>query len=229
MLRPAASLMLLALCATMPTAAVAQGDVDPVVDLTAAASQGMVGQQLATGVRVTRVRGERRTLVIHVDLGASAPAGFGAAHAASGILGGMCTERGAAALFSEGRTLRVQLTRNGRPAGAATVDRCPASAGLGLTAAAFADSMQSTVGLREGDMTISAVRAEGNMLILTASYPRGRGRSAASLGAEFRDSFCREPNMVRGFFGNGLVLRVDVVTGGGRPVSSPLYGSCPSP
>ena len=93
--------------------------------------------------------------------------------------------------FSDGRVLRVEVARAGRAEGSATIDRCPGPAGQGLNAATFAAGMQSMVGVETNGMTIAAVRAEGNAVIVTLAFPAGVPVPDATQG--FLEGFCQHP------------------------------------
>jgi hypothetical protein len=120
------------------------------------------------------------------------------------------------------------VTRAGRRDETVTVDHCPPGSGQGLTATTFATGMQSLVGLREDNMTITAIRAEGDLMIVTLAVPAGTESSASSLGEVFLQSFCQSREVQTVFFQNGLGLRVELIVGGAPPTSSPRYTACPA-
>ena len=89
----------------------------------------------------------------------------------------------------------------------------------------FARSLQRIVGQRRGLVAVSAVHAEGNLLVITVNG--GFGWRAfvpmASLSLSYLARYCRRPE-VRGFFNGRRMLRVDTMEMGrnrwpGQPVT----------
>jgi hypothetical protein len=184
-----------------PTPVPAQEDVDPMIVRVAGDFRETIGTPPVTQMRVTGARGEGRTLILNVDLLDGSSALFRAPQVASSIAIGICAVSRTGNFFGRGRVLRVEVTRVGRAEGSATVDRCPGPAGQGLTAATFAGGMQSMVGTEVSGMTIAAVRAEGNATIVTLAFPAGTPVTDSSQA--FLEGFCRRPEELAVFFGNG--------------------------
>jgi hypothetical protein len=222
------TLAALLLFLTTPTPVPAQDDVDPVVARFVATARQGVGLQVNGLMRVTGVRGEGRTLILVLELAAEAPELLEPPHVASMIATSICADANGAAFFGGGRALQVQVSGPRRPAQSVTIDRCPGPVGEGLTAAAFAAGLQTFVGLRDGDMTIAAVRAEGNMMIVTLAYPADSRVGAASNSEGFVQGFCARPEVGPAFFGRELILRVDTRIGDGEPMPGPAVTACPA-
>lgn len=216
----------LLLAASALTPATARNDIDPVVARLAAEIEAQAGLPPAGQIRITGARGERRTLILSIDLRADTSDLFRPPQVASSIAAGLCAVPGRRNFFSDGRVLRVEVTRAGRAEGSGTVDRCPGPVGQGLSAATFAASMQVMVGVETHGMTIAAVRAEGNAVIVTLAFPAGAVLTDATQA--FMEGFCEHPEELGVFFGNGVVLRVETRIGDRDPVAGPLVTACPA-
>lgn len=226
MLRFAVLLMLLS---AAPTAASAQGEVDPVTARLAERLQVLVGQDRGPAMRITGVRGEGRSVVLDVQLTPDANAAIGPTQVASALTASFCSEPGAGEqLFGDGRNLRFQVTRGGRTAAPVTTDRCPPHSGEGITAASFAAGIQSIVGVDMGGGTrISGVRSEGNTVIMTVSFPAAPAAAAPGLADGFLGGFCRHPQVQDVFFAAHLTLRIDIKLGRRAPLVGRTVSSCP--
>ena len=212
-----------------PTAAVAQDDVDPIVARFAGHIRETIGRQIAGQMQITGVRGEGRTLILSVEMAAGASELIGPVQVASIMATHICAvPRAGNIFFGDGRALRVEVVRAGRGQGSATVDRCTGPVGEGLTAAAVATAMQSLVGREDNLMRIVAIRGEGNILIVTLALPTGRHGSAAALSDVMVQGFCGSADFRTGFFGRGLVLRVDTMSDDDAPVPGPAVTACPA-
>lgn len=211
-----------------PAPAAVLEDVDPVIARVAAGAQEMVGTTISGLMRITGMRGEGRALVLTIEMAEHAPALFGPQQVAAMTAMGMCSVAGMDNFFRDGRVLLVQVARTGRAEQSVTIDHCSGPAGEGLTAAVFAAGMQALVGVEDDEMTVTAVRAEGDMLIVTLAPRPGRPATVASIAASFARGFCRRPEVGSIFFGRGLILRADMATGGGDPVPGPVVSACPA-
>lgn len=205
--------------------AAAQGDVDPLVAQAAANLRASPGQAAGGRIVVTGARGEGRTLILDIDVSAEPSGLIGAQQVVSIHAAVMCADRRSAGFFSDGRVIRVDVVRNGRSLGSATADRCPGAIGEGLSAATFAAALQSFVGVEEGGIRITSVRAEGNSLIITVDVVSGAIDRAAA-AANFVVGFCRG-DAETSFFGRGLTLRVDATVRGRDLLTGTPLTSCP--
>ncbi|HYI49283.1 MAG TPA: hypothetical protein VEX35_12550 [Allosphingosinicella sp.] len=191
----------------------------------AAGFRERIGRPPVAQMRVTGARGEGRTLILNVDLIEGSPETIRTPLVASSMAIGICAAPRTGNFFSQGRVLRVEVTRAGRAEGSTTVDRCPGPAGQGLTAATFAAGMQSFVGFEESGMTIAAIRPEGNAVIVTLAFPAGASVTDAT--QDFLQGFCQRPADLAPFFGSGLILRVDTKIGERDPLPGPPVTACP--
>jgi hypothetical protein len=200
---------------------------DPVIAAAAAAGQRLVGQGSPGLMRITALRGEGRTLIMEIALTAEVPAALGPTQIGHFATAGMCSETSADMFFSEGRTLQIRVTRPGAAVELVTIDRCPGPAGQAINAETFAAGMQGFVGYEDGEMRITSIRGEGNLMIVTVTQPNPAATSARSLGEAFLGGFCERAEVQQVFFGAGLQLRLDRVNGDAAPEQSPVYTACP--
>jgi hypothetical protein len=224
MLRLAA---LVAFVALVPAPAGAQGGVDPATAAIVERLQGLAGMVRGDALRFTRVRGEGRTIVIELEILPSAPDMVQSPMVPGPIVASLCAEPAAPQLlFADGRTLRLEVSRSGRTTSFA-YESCPAHAGEGITAAVVANSMQGLIGMPiEDGITIGAVRAQGETVVLTFDAP-GPVRDGPGIALAFVLGFCQRPESQPQFFDIGLSMRIDIVPMGTAPAPGRLFTTCP--
>ncbi|HYD13713.1 MAG TPA: hypothetical protein VEC11_12770 [Allosphingosinicella sp.] len=219
----------MALTALLALAAGCQqdGNVDPMV---AGLARTIRMPESAGDLRLKRARGEGRTLILETEMPGDLGNVVGASDVATSFAHGICANRATMNFFSEGRTLRLDLSMPGRPPSSATVDRCPPGpVGQGVTVETYAQMYQRMVGRDLGDGTrLTSSRAEGQTLVLVLDGPAGwrQGVTPASIGQDFLGGFC-EGGTGNAFFQGGRTLRVDTTEGGGAPMAGQPLSACP--
>lgn len=220
----------LLLLLAMPTvAAAAQSGTDPVTADWVAGFRAQM-QSSEDGMRITGVRAQGQVLILQVALAPNMPSAMNPETVVSSIAGGMCADAAGATFFTAGRRLRTEVSRNGRPVGAATLGRCPGPIGLGYTAETFAASMQPLIGRDLGEgVTITALRAEGSILVVTMNGPAGWRQTASHplLETSFLSGFCEDDRPEDSVFVNGLGIRIDTTDGGQDLVRGRVITACP--
>lgn len=120
--------------------------------------------------------------------------------------------------------LAAALTMAGVPVAAQNAQQAAAP----LTVAQLAENMQSVVGQQfEGGITLQAVSAEGNTLVITVSGPDGwrAGMTAQEASDALVGGFC---SSMPDYFTAGRTMRVDTIDGKSK-VKGPLAKVCAPP
>jgi hypothetical protein len=201
--------------------------VDPVV---AAMAKSFRLAQRSSDVRLRGSRGEGRTLILEVEMSSDVPAVVGVRDIAPGFAQAICANPRTAHFFTEGRTLRVDLSVRGRAPTSAVIDRCTGPTGQGITIENYVRMYRAFVGRDLGDgARITAARAEGQTLVLDLDGPAGwrSGLTPAAIAQEFLEGFC-ESGTRNSFFAGGRTLRVDTTEGGRDPRQGQLITACPA-
>lgn len=218
---------LLVLCLTAPAAAAAQNNVDPMVARAVAYFQTRLNQNDSRTTRIRSVRGEGRALILDIELLPEAAAMYGPPNVLSMLAAIICSDMNSARFFGEGRTLRVDVIREGRALGSATTDRCPGAVGQGMSAATFAAALQSFVGTVDAGVRIAAIRAEGTVVIISLDVLAGTGVTTEAAVANFMGGYCARPNPNRSFFDRGLTMRFETTVAGQGPAIVQSFARCP--
>lgn len=221
--------VLLVLCLTVPAAAAAQGNVDPIVARAVAYFQARLNQNLTRTERIRGVRSERRALILDIELLPEAPAMYRPENVLSVLAANICSATNSARFFGEGRTLRVDVVRDGRPLGTATTDRCPGAIGQGRSAATFAAAMQSFVGTEVSGVRFVAITAEEHAVVIALDILAGTEATADEAATSLFGGFCTTPDLNRTFFGRGLTLRIETTMAGVGPPAVQSFNRCPEP
>lgn len=157
---------LLAACGSPGTA---RAQADPMMARLLDIARSRIGVADGSGLTMTAARAEGRTLVLVMEASPSARAEFPAREVADRIGAAFCGTPDNAAFFSEGRTLRIELT-GGQPAAGAQSDRLRGTAAEAAMQLYVRD-MQSLVGRTFEALTIESVRAEGDVLVILMNGP----------------------------------------------------------
>lgn len=106
----------------------------------------------------------------------------------------------------------------------------PAMAQQQTLAQQSAAALQKIVGAEyEGDLQITAITAEGNMLVVTVNARSGwSDMTPKQIGEAFIGGFCRSPNAPAFFKGGGSV-RVDGLDHGASLIKGAPMNTCPTP
>ena len=214
-------------CLFVPAMAVAQDAVDPWVARAAANYRAVREHVGDRTMRISDARGEGRTLILDIELLPTAAAMIEPPNVLSIYSASICADANAARFFTEGRMLRVNVVRDGRPLGTAATDRCPGAIGEGLSAATFAGALQSFVGRDEDGVRIIAVRAEGATLIVALDVLPGTTITTEAAAGHFLTGFCSRSDTNSIFFDRGLTLRIDTSMNGRTPRTGTPIRRCP--
>jgi len=92
----------------------------------------------------------------------------------------------------------------------------------------FAQELQAQVGRRFGPLTLRAVRAEENELVVTLDGEAGwrGGMSSYTLTALVLHGFCSKP-LAASYFAEGRTMRIDSLEAGARPIRGAPATRCP--
>ena len=204
------------------------GDVDPVV---AEMARSIGAPKTTSDLSLKAARGEGRILVLEAEMPADIASLVGARDVAASFAHGICANPRSATFFSDGRTLRVELSVPGRGVTSATVDRCPPGpVGQGVNVESYAQLYRRMEGRDLGDgSTITATRVEGQTLVLVMNGRRGwrSGMTPATIAQQFLAEFC-DPASGNAFFGGGRALRIDTTEDGARLVRGETVTACPA-
>ena len=204
------------------------GTVDPVVAETARA---IGAPRTANDLRLKAARGEGRTLILEAEMPADVASLVRSNDVATSFALGICANPRGANFFSDGRTLRVDLSVPGRGVSSATVNRCPpGAAGQGVSVETYAQLYRRMVGRDLGDgSTIAATRVEGQTLVLVINGRRGSraGITPATITQQFLSEFC-DPASGNAFFAGGRALRIDTTEDGANLMQGEAVSACPA-
>lgn len=202
--------------------------VDPVV---ADIARDMARVPPNSAFRIVTARGEDRTLIMQVEVNPDAAQVWDAAGIAHSFATVICATPRDANFFSEGRTLRVEVSSPGRAGMSAIVSRCPGPAGQGLNMDAIVEIFRPMVG-RDlgGGARLTSVRAEGQTLVMVVDGQPGwrTGLDQATIAQAFLDEPCRQPGGYRLFDGTRS-LRIDTTEGGRNLLQGQTVIRCPPP
>jgi hypothetical protein len=92
----------------------------------------------------------------------------------------------------------------------------------------FAQELQAQVGRRFGPLTLRAVRAEENELVVTLDGAAGwrAGMPSSTLTALVVSGFCSRP-LAASYFVEGRTMRIDSLEAGAQPVRGASATRCP--
>jgi hypothetical protein len=202
--------------------------VDPVV---ADIARDMQRVAPASGFRIASARGEDRTLILQVEVDADGALAWDAAGVAHSFATVVCATPRDANFFSEGRTLRVELSAPGRAATNAIVSRCPGPAGQGLTMDTMVEILRPMVGRDLGDgAKVTSVRADGQTLVMVMDGRPGwrTGLDQTTFAWAVLEGACDRPGGFRLFDGT-RTLRIDTTEGGNNLIQGQIISRCPAP
>lgn len=200
--------------------------VDPVV---AEAARVWRSVPTRSDFRIVSARGEGRTLILQVEIPSDVSQVLDARAIAQ--MFSVCPTPREANFFSEGRALRVELSRAGHATTSATVSRCSGPVGNGVNIDTFVQMLRPMVGRDLGEgARVTSVRAEGQTLVLVFDGPRGwrEGLDQAAIAWGFLEQSCSQ---ARGFalFDGTRSLRIDTTEGGSNLIPGQLIRRCPAP
>jgi hypothetical protein len=199
--------------------------VDPVV---AEVARNWDMSQTKGGLRVVAVHGEDRTLVMQVQLGPEASNVLRASDVAAMIADGICSNPRNDHFFTEGRTVRAEVSVAGGPQTSATTGRCSGPIGQAGSIEVYVITYRRLLGRDLGDGTVlTAARAEGQMLVLVMDGPPGWRARLYPDGVDqgFLGGFCQGG---RSSFFDGRTLRVDTTEAGANPMRGQVLTACPA-
>jgi hypothetical protein len=182
-------------------------------------------------LRLRAARGEGRTLILDAEIPADIASVMNVRDVAASFAHGICANPSSMTFFTEGRTLRVNLSAPGRAPASTTIDRCPPGpVGQGVNIDTYVQMYRGMLGrdLGEGS-TFTAARAEGQTLVLVMNGRRGwrAGASPATITQDFLGGFC-EPGTGNAFFDGQRSLRIDTTEDGGDLVQGVVATGCPA-
>ena len=224
----ASKLIALAGLLALASACQREGNVDPVV---AEMAKAIRMPPSSGNLRLRAARGEGRTLVLETEIPADIADIVEARDVAASFAHGICANARSVTFFSDGRTLRVDLSTPGRAPSSATVSRCPPGpVGQGVGVETYVQLYRRMVGRDLGDgTTFTAARAEGQTLVLVLNGRRGwrAGTSPAAFTQQFLDGFC-ESGTGNSFFGGGRAVRIDTTEDGASLSQGEAVTACPA-
>jgi hypothetical protein len=100
--------------------------------------------------RLVAARGEGRTLILQFEIPSDTAQIVDAPAVAHSIAAAICSSRRDGHFFSEGRTLRIELSSTGRAATNASVDHCSGPVGQGINIDSWAEVFRPMVGAMSG-------------------------------------------------------------------------------
>lgn len=185
----------------------------------------------APGLRLVAARGEGRTLILQFEIPPETAQVLDAPGVAHMFAAGICSSRRDGNFFSDGRTLRIELSSAGHAATNASVDHCSGPVGQGINIDTWVEVFRPMVGRDFGDgAKMTSVRADGQTLVMVMDGRAGwrTGLDQETVARAFLEDPCGQP---RGFglFDGTRSLRIDTTEDGRNLIQGLVVRHCPAP